>query len=71
LIKLKIDGLFKVLFPPKLASRKKLNLALIDSNLQVLSGKNVTKIHKNVFKTGSDAKKGFVLALQGCLQTLN
>jgi hypothetical protein len=35
---------------------EKQNLVPINSNLQVLSMKNVTKIHKNVFKSGSDAE---------------
>jgi hypothetical protein len=39
-----------------LAGGEKLNLAPINSNLQVLSGENVTKIYKKVFKTGSDAE---------------
>jgi hypothetical protein len=50
---------------------EKLNLVLIDSNLQVLSGKNVTKIHKNVFKMLKILQNGFTLALWGYLWTLN
>jgi hypothetical protein len=55
-------------------SGEKQNLAPIDSNLQVVSRKNVTKIHKNIFKTGSDAEnlpKWLHPGLAGCLQTAN
>jgi hypothetical protein len=47
LIKLKIDGLFKVLLPSKLAGREKPILSPIDSILQALSKENVLKTEPN------------------------
>ena len=55
LIKLKIDGLFEVWLPSKLAGGEKPILASIDCILQALSGENVLKIHKNVLKTVPNA----------------
>ena len=56
LIKLKIDGLFKVWLPSKLAGGEKPILSPIDSILQALSKENVIKIHKNVLKTEPNAE---------------
>ena len=56
LIGLKIDGLFKVWLPPKLASRENPILVPFNRILQGLSRENVVKIHKNVFKSELDTQ---------------